>query len=77
MTEKEKQQSGELFDPKDRELTADRITARKLGDEYSVEAKKIESYILHTNPFNRKGNFDVSEQNVDFVYEKYLPSDRK
>ncbi len=42
----------------------------KLGDEYSVEAKKIESYILHTNPFNRKGNFDVSEQNVDFVYEK-------
>jgi len=36
MTEKEKQQSGELFDPKDRELTADRITARKLGDEYSA-----------------------------------------
>ena len=36
MTEKEKQQSGELFDPKDRELTADRITAKKLSDEYSA-----------------------------------------
>lgn len=36
MTEKEKQQSGELFDPKDRELTADRINAKKLGDEYSA-----------------------------------------
>ncbi len=42
----------------------------KLGDEYSVEAKKIESYILRTNPFNRKGNFDMSTQQVDFVYEK-------
>ena len=35
MTEKEKQQSGELFDPKDRELTAERISAHKLCDEYS------------------------------------------
>ena len=42
----------------------------KLGEEYSVNAKKIESYILSKNPFNRKGNFDVTEQNVDFVYEK-------
>ena len=42
----------------------------KLGEEYSVEAKKIESYILSKNPFNRKGNFDVSTQQVDFVYEK-------
>ncbi len=42
----------------------------KVGEEYSVEAKKIESYILRTNPFNRKGNFDVATQNVDFVYEK-------
>ena len=42
----------------------------KLGEEYSVEAKKIESYILSKNPFNRKGNFDMSEQSVDFVYEK-------
>ena len=42
----------------------------KLGDEYSVEAKKVESYILSKNPFNRKGNFDMSEQSVDFVYEK-------
>ena len=42
----------------------------KLGEEYSVEAKKIESYILSRNPFNRKGNFDVATQSVDFVYEK-------
>ena len=42
----------------------------KVGEEYSVEAKKIESYILRTHPFNRKGNFDVATQNVDFVYEK-------
>ena len=36
MTEKEKQQAGELFDPHDRELTADRSNAKKLGDEYSA-----------------------------------------
>ena len=35
MTEKEKQQAGELFDPKDRELTAERINANKLCAEYN------------------------------------------
>lgn len=35
MTEKEKQQAGELFDPKDRVLTAGRISANKLCAEYN------------------------------------------
>ena len=34
MTEKEKQQAGELFDPKDRELVTERINANKLCEEY-------------------------------------------
>ena len=36
MTEKEKQQAGELFDPHDRELTAERINANKLCAEYNT-----------------------------------------
>lgn len=35
MTEKEKQQAGELFDPKDRELVTERINANKLCAEYN------------------------------------------
>ena len=38
MTEKEKQQAGELFDPKDRELTTERINANKLCAEYNNTA---------------------------------------
>jgi hypothetical protein len=40
-----------------------------VGDEYSIDAKRIERYILKTSPLNRKGNFDVADQTVNFVYE--------
>lgn len=40
-----------------------------LGEEYSIDAKKIERYILQKSPLNRKGNFDISDQTVSFVYE--------
>lgn len=40
-----------------------------VGDEYSIDAKKIDLYVLKTSPLNRKGNFDVSDQTVNFVYE--------
>lgn len=40
-----------------------------VGDEYSIDAKKIDLYVLKTSPLNRKGNFDVSDQTVSFVYE--------
>lgn len=41
----------------------------KLGDEYSVDAKNIERYILQKSPLNRKGNFDITDQTIGFVYE--------
>ncbi len=41
----------------------------KVGDEYSIDAKRIERYILQKSPLNRKGNFDINDQTVAFVYE--------
>mgnify|MGYP003327856145 CR=1 FL=1 len=40
----------------------------KVGEEYSVDAKKIEYYTLQKSPLNRKGNFDVADQIVNFIY---------
>ena len=41
----------------------------KVGDEYSINAKKIDLYVLKKSPLNRKGNFDITDQTVNFVYD--------
>ena len=46
----------------------------KVGDEYSVEAKKINLYVLKKSPLNRKGNFDIADQTVNFIYEESTSS---
>ena len=45
MTEKEKQQAGELYDASDRELFTDRVKARKLCGEFNT---------LEYNDFQKK-----------------------
>jgi hypothetical protein len=40
-----------------------------VGDEYSIDAKKIDLYVLKKSPLNRKGNFDVTDQTVNFIYD--------
>ena len=45
-----------------------------VGDEYSIDAKKIDLYVLKKSPLNRKGNFDVTDQTVNFIYESSTSS---
>lgn len=45
-----------------------------VGEEYSVNPKKINLYVLKKSPLNRKGNFDVSDQTVNFIYESSTSS---
>jgi len=40
-----------------------------VGEEYSVNPKKINLYVLKKSPLNRKGNFDITDQTVNFIYE--------
>ena len=45
-----------------------------VGDEYSIDAKKIDLYVLKKSPLNRKGNFDITDQTVNFIYAESTSS---
>lgn len=45
-----------------------------VGDEYCIDAKKIDLYVLKKSPLNRKGNFDITDQTVNFIYAESTSS---
>ena len=44
------------------------------GEEYNVEPKSIEGYLIQKYPVNKRGNFAETDETVYFIYEKDVSS---
>lgn len=73
--EKEEVKKGKIIvnyiDTNGKKLADEEILYGNLGEEYNVTRKKIEGFkIYESDPINKKGNYDVTTSNIDFIYEK-------
>ena len=44
------------------------------GEEYNVEPKTVEGYLIQKYPVNKRGNFSETDETVYFIYEKDVSS---
>ncbi len=44
------------------------------GEEYNVEPKAVEGYLIQKYPVNKRGNFSETDETVYFIYEKDVSS---
>lgn len=56
------------------EISTDETVEGICGEEYNVDPKEVEGYLIQKYPVNKRGNFSETDETVYFIYEKDVSS---